>query len=112
MTPYSLRRRRLARFCYVLAMLSLGAGLLAGFASRDPGLGVFFMFAGVAGYILNGRRATALLSMESRKASPAPVSPAHWSRPERVAPIPPLAAHPRHSADEFSPRSVRPTAHA
>lgn len=96
MTPYSLRRRRLARFCYVLAMLSLAAGLLAGFASRDPWLGAFFMLAGVAGYILNGRRATALFSMESRKAFRAPGSPAHR----------------RHSADEFSPRPMRPTAHA
>ena len=90
MTPYSLRRRRLARFCYVLAMLSLAAGLLAGFASRDPWLGAFFMLAGVAGYILNGRRATALFSMESRKASlarqdlpPTGVIPRTSSRPAR-----------------------------
>ena len=108
MSPYSLRRRRLARFCYVLAMLSLAAGLLAGFASRDRGLQVFLVLAGVAGYVLNGRRATALyFAAESRENSRPPVSPAYRATPRRVAPILPLNAPLRRSADGFSPRSVR-----
>jgi len=113
MSPYSLRRRRLARFCYMLAMLSLAAGLLAGSASPNRGAQVLLVVAGVAGYILNGRRATALFfAAETRGGSRPSASLAYRAAAGRVAATLPLDAHPRRSPGGFSSRSVRSTGRA
>ena len=113
MNPYSLKRRRLARFCYVLAMLSLVAGLLAGSASRDRAMQVLLVVAGVAGYVLNGKRATALFfAAETREASRVSASPVYGNAAGRVAPIRRLHAVPRRSENPFSSRPNRSTGRA
>lgn len=72
MNLYCRKRQRLARYCSALAILSLAGGIGAAAASIGTGLPPFFVLAGLAGCVLNRRRATALniRPLQDRRAFP------------------------------------------